>query len=138
MHRPDEILGRVNLDPVDPVQLGLAHRGPASHGELTFLFSVNPSKAQRLIVGIVGAGALIERLPDHLHPRTGDEPALMASRRSTVLNPPRESMSRTVVKPASRSICAFVSAMSAARRVSARPCSHGRACRSCRAAPLRR
>jgi len=39
-------------------------------------------------------------------------PELIASRMSTVLNPPRESMSRTVVKPASRSTCAFASAIS--------------------------
>src|SRR3989449_879755 len=39
-------------------------------------------------------------------------PELIASRISTVLNPPRESMSRTVVKPASRSTCPLASAIS--------------------------
>src|SRR6266513_5744554 len=43
----------------------------------------------------------------------GNWPELIASRISTVLNPPRESMSSTVVKPASRSTCAFASAISA-------------------------
>ena len=38
-------------------------------------------------------------------PRTS--PRLIALRRSTVPNPPRESMSSTVVKPAFRSVCAF-------------------------------
>src|SRR4030095_350457 len=37
-------------------------------------------------------------------------PRLIALRRSTVQYPPRESMSRTVVKPASRSACAFATA----------------------------
>src|SRR6266853_1188338 len=40
-------------------------------------------------------------------------PELIASRISTVLNPPRESMSRTVVNPASRSTWALASAISA-------------------------
>src|SRR5258706_7496955 len=42
-------------------------------------------------------------------------PELIASRISTVLKPPRESMSRTVVNPASRSTCALASAISVRR-----------------------
>src|SRR6478609_6396497 len=37
-------------------------------------------------------------------------PKFIASRKSTVLKPPRESMSATVVKPASKSVCALASA----------------------------
>src|SRR6266480_4025624 len=70
VHRADEILGRIDLDPVDAVQLCLAHCGarePRRIGVLVFRESL--VIAQRLQVRVEVGGALIYRLADHLHAR---------------------------------------------------------------------
>jgi len=70
VNRADEILGRVDLDPVDAVQLGLAHGGarePRGIGVLVFRESLEV--AQRLRVRVVVGGPLVDRLADDLHSR---------------------------------------------------------------------
>src|SRR5438045_427235 len=70
MNRADKILSRIDLDPVHAVQLRFAYsraREPRRVDVLVFRESVE--KAERLIVGIVVAGAWIDRLPDNLHAR---------------------------------------------------------------------
>ena len=72
--RAGEILGRVNLDVVDAVELRLAHGGAREPRAVDVLvLGESFVEADRLGIVVRAGGPLIERLADHLHARSLDE-----------------------------------------------------------------
>ena len=65
-----EILGRINLDVIDTMQLGLPNGGASKPGRVeVFAFGKSIVKAHGLRIRIIVGGALVDGLADHLHAR---------------------------------------------------------------------
>src|SRR5262249_7718039 len=70
VHRSDEILRGIDLNPVHAVELGLAHRRAREPRRIDVLVLGEALViAQRLSIGIDGGRALVDRLADDLHAR---------------------------------------------------------------------
>ena len=77
VHCTDEILGRVDLDPVDAMQFGLAHGGAREPWRIdVFVFRQLVEEAQRLRIRVVVGRSLVEGLADDLHPRSLHKPRI--------------------------------------------------------------